>query len=389
MNKDAKNKSPKKPATKAMLKKRLQQIGRRFFISHYQQLCNKNISNEALVIQLVEEYGYSKPASITRISGARKLLDLYTIKTILTSIIESSVGNKTKIIATDLLNQHNKIPTNNKPNKVKKVATSVAQPVAKSVKNTSPTQKKSLQHLRRKSLHLLPNLFTLCGLFFGFISIVLSMQNNHMLAMYCIAFAAFFDGIDGQVARMVNSFSRLGVELDSIADMVSFGVAPAVFLLSGGLETLGNFGWAISFLYVAAAALRLARFNVTASSEHDENFMGLPSPAAAGVVVLGWVALKELPFMTDSIHLIAMASITVLVSLTMFSNLHYKSLKMLFAPLNAFFASVAIAILLSAIIALPLIIPFCILFIYWITTPIMALICYLFGNKEITTISTK
>jgi CDP-diacylglycerol--serine O-phosphatidyltransferase len=137
---------------------------------------------------------------------------------------------------------------------------------------------------RRRGLHLLPNLFTTGNLFFGFYTIVQASLGNAEQAALGIVLAMLFDIFDGRVARLAKVTSRFGGEYDSLADVVSFGVAPAILAFSAGdLRILGRAGWVLAFLYVACAAMRLARFNV-APSRYSGRFEGLPSPAAAGMI---------------------------------------------------------------------------------------------------------
>jgi len=137
---------------------------------------------------------------------------------------------------------------------------------------------------RGRGFYLLPHLVTTAGLFFGFYAIVQAFTGNPDRAALGIVLAAVCDSLDGRLARMARSTSRFGLEYDSIADIVSFGVAPAVLSFSaGGLHSLGRTGFVMAFLYLAGAALRLARFNV-APSRFAGRFEGMPSPAAAGMV---------------------------------------------------------------------------------------------------------
>ena len=137
---------------------------------------------------------------------------------------------------------------------------------------------------RRRGLYLLPHLLTTTNLFFGFYAIVHAFGGRPEKAALGIVLAVICDILDGRVARLANATSRFGTEYDSIADTVSFGVAPAMLAFSAGnLEVLGRPGWVLAFLYTACAALRLARFNVT-PGRYKGRFEGMPSPAAAGIV---------------------------------------------------------------------------------------------------------
>jgi CDP-diacylglycerol--serine O-phosphatidyltransferase len=145
--------------------------------------------------------------------------------------------------------------------------------------------------VRRRGVYLLPNLFTTGALFAGFYAIIAALQGNFEAAPIAIFFAMVFDGLDGRVARMTNTSSKFGAEYDSLSDMVSFGVAPALVMFSYALEGMGKFGWSAAFVYVACAALRLARFNTKIGSDDGNFFTGLASPAAAAVVASAvWLA---------------------------------------------------------------------------------------------------
>ena len=138
---------------------------------------------------------------------------------------------------------------------------------------------------RRKGIYILPNLFTLAALFGGFYSIVMAMNGSFTLAAYGVLFAMLFDSLDGRVARMTNTQSAFGEQMDSLSDMVSFGVAPALIAYFWALKGLGRWGWIAAFVYCSCAALRLARFNVNTGVVDKRWFQGLPSPAAAALVV--------------------------------------------------------------------------------------------------------
>ena len=138
--------------------------------------------------------------------------------------------------------------------------------------------------LRRGGIYILPNLFTTAALFCGFFAIVQAMKGGFDLAAMAIFTAMVLDGLDGRVARLTNTQSAFGAEFDSLSDMVSFGVAPALVAYAWLLNGLGRLGWVAAFIYCAGAALRLARFNSSAEATDKRFFQGLPSPAAAALV---------------------------------------------------------------------------------------------------------
>ncbi|WP_406565626.1 CDP-diacylglycerol--serine O-phosphatidyltransferase [Halomonas jincaotanensis] len=138
--------------------------------------------------------------------------------------------------------------------------------------------------VRRKGIFLLPNLFTTSALFAGFFAVVAGINGDFTAAAVAIFIAMVLDGLDGRVARMTNTQSAFGAEYDSLADMISFGMAPALVAFTWILQDIGKTGWVVAFLYVACAALRLARFNVQIGSVDKKWFIGLPSPSAAALV---------------------------------------------------------------------------------------------------------
>lgn len=151
--------------------------------------------------------------------------------------------------------------------------------------NESAEEQGVVVRKRRKGIYILPNLFTLAALFGGFYSIVMAMNGSFTLAAYGVLFAMLFDSLDGRVARMTNTQSAFGEQMDSLSDMVSFGVAPALIAYIWALKGLGRWGWIAAFVYCSCAALRLARFNVNTGVVDKRWFQGLPSPAAAALVV--------------------------------------------------------------------------------------------------------
>lgn len=137
---------------------------------------------------------------------------------------------------------------------------------------------------RRKGIYILPNLFTLAALFGGFFAVVMAMNQRFDLAASGVFVAMVLDSLDGRVARMTNTQSAFGEQMDSLSDMVSFGAAPALIAYEWALKGLGRWGWIAAFVYCACAALRLARFNVNTAVVDKRYFQGLPSPAAAALV---------------------------------------------------------------------------------------------------------
>ena len=177
----------------------------------------------------------------------------------------------------------------------------------------------------RKGIYLLPNLLTTGALFAGFYAVLSGFSGQYEWAAMAIFAAMIFDVLDGRVARMTNTQSDFGVQYDSLSDMVSFGVAPAVVAYGWGVSSLGKLGLAAAFVYASCAALRLARFNVQASSSDGKVFTGLPSPVAAALVA-GFVwSVYDL---SPSLLLSSLgAVITAIAGLLMVSNFKYPSFK--------------------------------------------------------------
>ncbi|HEU4622635.1 MAG TPA: CDP-diacylglycerol--serine O-phosphatidyltransferase [Burkholderiaceae bacterium] len=179
---------------------------------------------------------------------------------------------------------------------------------------------------RRRGIYLLPNLFTTAALFCGFYAIVQAMNQQYYPAGVAIFVAMVLDSLDGRVARMTNTQSEFGAEYDSLSDMVSFGAAPALVIYEWALRGLGKLGWIAAFIYVAGAALRLARFNTNIAVVDKRFFQGLPSPAAAALVAgFVWV-LHDYGVEGPDVRWIAWA-ITVYAGLTMVSNVPFYSFK--------------------------------------------------------------
>ena len=178
----------------------------------------------------------------------------------------------------------------------------------------------------RKGIYLLPNLFTTGALFSGFYAVVASMNGDFVNASIAIFIAMILDGMDGRVARLTNTQSDFGAEYDSLADMVSFGVAPALVAFSWALQDLGKIGWVAAFIYVSGAALRLARFNTQIGTADKNFFTGLASPAAAAIVAgTVWVFSETDVSGADVAWL--MAVVVPAAGLLMVSNFKYHSFK--------------------------------------------------------------
>lgn len=180
------------------------------------------------------------------------------------------------------------------------------------------------KRMQRRGIYLLPNLFTTGALFAGFYAIVQAMNGHYELAAVAIFIAMVLDGLDGRVARLTHTQSAFGAEYDSLSDMVSFGVAPALVIYVWALQGLGKLGWIAAFIYCVGAALRLARFNTQLEVADKRYFQGLPSPAAAAVIAgLVWV-MNEYGVNGADVRWLAFA-VTLFAGLTMVSNIPYYS----------------------------------------------------------------
>ncbi len=174
-------------------------------------------------------------------------------------------------------------------------------------------------------IYVLPNLLTIVNMFFGFFAVIYSINGNFTWAAYAIVVAAVFDQLDGRVARMANATSKFGAELDSLCDLVSFGMAPALLLFLWSLEPFGRLGWLASFFFVACGALRLARFNVQSTSVEKAYFQGLPIPMAAGIVASSVLAFEDLEL--DAARSWGVLAMTFLLGFVMVSTFRYRSFK--------------------------------------------------------------
>ena len=199
-------------------------------------------------------------------------------------------------------------------------------------------------------IYLLPNLFTTGNMFCGFISIILGIQGNFSLAPWIIIVGAFFDSMDGRVARLTRSTSSFGVEYDSLADLITFGMAPAFLAYLWSLQTFGRLGAMVSFLYLTCSALRLARFNVMAGTAPKGFFTGLPSPMAAGVVATSVLFYNEMGLEFPR-HWIA-APCVLLAATLMVSTVHFPSFKEFKLSRENSFGILALVVLLTTLIVI-------------------------------------
>lgn len=226
--------------------------------------------------------------------------------------------------------------------------------------------------VRRKGIYLLPNALTTASLFSGFYAIVSAANGMFDNAAIAIFVSMILDGLDGRVARMTNTQSKFGEEYDSLADMVAFGVAPGLVAFFWSLNGLGKVGWAITFIYVAGAALRLARFNTQIGSVDKKFFVGLASPAAAACVAgLVWCFHAFEPSSWLTLLTIVVVGGT---GVMMVSNVLYRSFKDLDMRGRVPFAAILLVVLIFVVIALdPATVLFTGFLLYALSGPVRAL----------------
>lgn len=224
-----------------------------------------------------------------------------------------------------------------------------------------------------RGIYLLPNLMTTIALFAGFYAVIAGMQGQFEAGAIAIFVAMVFDGLDGRVARMTNSSSAFGAEYDSLADMVSFGLAPALLLYQWALQDFDKLGWLVAFIYTAAAALRLARFNTQVGVADKRYFQGLPSPAAAALLA-GLVWMVETNNVDTGVEPIAALVLTLFAGIMMVSNVRFSSFKELNLKDKVPFVTLLIVVLVLVIITIkPALFLFLIFTLYAIAGPVMTL----------------
>jgi len=228
--------------------------------------------------------------------------------------------------------------------------------------------------VRRRGIYLLPNLLTTGAMFAGFYAVIAGMDGDFRNACIAIIVAMVLDGLDGRVARMTNTQSAFGAQYDSLSDLIAFGVAPALICFSWALSSLGKAGWTICFIYVACAALRLARFNVQLGTSDKRFFVGLASPAAAGLVVfMVWALFENQVEVTGLVAMLA-ALITFAGAALMVVNIRYYSFKDLDFKNRVPFIVMILVVLIFVIVSWdPPIVLFAMAIMYASSGPLMAI----------------
>jgi len=216
----------------------------------------------------------------------------------------------------------------------------------------------------KKGIYILPNGLTLCGMFFGFYSILSAIKGNYVHAAWAIMLADVFDGLDGWVARLTHSTTRFGIELDSLSDLVAFGVAPAVMIYKWSISPFGRIGTAVAFLFAACGALRLARYNVQMGSAESKAFTGMPIPGAASVLASLVIFYYEFWDGTPQKNIFVLL-LTICLALLMVSTLKFHGLKEIdFSKRKPFWILVAFVLGIAIIVIHPAIALFVFAMIY-------------------------
>lgn len=225
----------------------------------------------------------------------------------------------------------------------------------------------------RRGIYILPNLFTIAALFAGFYAIVAAMKGVYDVAAITIFIAMLMDSLDGRVARLTNTQTEFGAQLDSLSDMISFGVAPALVVYSWTLFNLGKVGWLVAFVYAVAVALRLARFNTQIGKTDKRYFQGLACTPAAGVIA-GLVWLGTAYDLYGNVLNTLTGVLTVAIGVLMVSNIRFRSFKDLDLRNNVSFFKILTMVLVIVLIAIdPPSTLFAIFFLYAMSAPIMNL----------------
>jgi len=237
---------------------------------------------------------------------------------------------------------------------------------------------------RKKGIHILPSLFTTGNVFCGFYAFVAVLNEQFYFAAWAIVAGMIFDGLDGRIARLTKTTSAFGEQYDSLADIITFGMAPALLAYSWVLKPFGRLGWMAAFLFLLCAALRLARFNVTKPEIRSEHFIGLPSPASAVVIASIVIAFEDL--FATRMNPFIMVMVVYALAFLMVSNIKYPAFKQFDFKKRVVFSRFLFVILFIYVLAT---IPRVALFILGITYAIIGPIGLLLKNKKLAVESSK
>lgn len=233
----------------------------------------------------------------------------------------------------------------------------------------------------RRGIYILPNIFTSLNLFCGFYSVISSIDGMFIHAAVSIIIAVVFDSLDGKIARATNTTSKFGIEYDSLADLISFGLAPALMIYLWALQPMGRIGWLAGFLFMACGALRLARFNTHAGTSGSDNFVGLPIPAGAAMNASIVLLFNKLNIDVNGYHVSILIMLYIL-SFLMVSSISYNSFKKpeLFRKMN-FNVLVAVILILIFIASQPSIALFSLGLAYVISGPVTK-VCFFKKSED-------
>ena len=221
----------------------------------------------------------------------------------------------------------------------------------------------------KRGIYILPNLVTAGSLFAGFYSMVSSLNGNYSTAAIWIFISAICDGLDGKIARITGTTSKFGVEFDSLADLVGFGVTPALLMYAWALKPFGRLGWVAAFLFLVCAALRLARFNVQVDTVESKRFVGLPTPASACMVASTVLLFYHFNW-PSSFKKLAILGLIYLLAFLMVSNFRYNSFKDPALIKRQPFGFLLLAVILLIVIAAePVLMTFSVLLLYILSGP--------------------
>ena len=237
---------------------------------------------------------------------------------------------------------------------------------------------------RRKGIHILPSLFTTGNVFCGFYAFVAVLNEQFYFAAWAIVAGMIFDGLDGRIARLTKTTSAFGEQYDSLADIITFGMAPAFLAYSWVLKPFGRLGWMAAFLFLLCATLRLARFNVTNPEIRSKHFIGLPSPASAVVIASIVIAFEDL--FATRMNPFIMVMVVYALAFLMVSNIKYPAFKRFDFKKRVVFSRFLFVILFIYVLAT---IPRVALFILGITYAIIGPIGLLLKNKKLEAESSK
>ncbi|MCS5621778.1 MAG: CDP-diacylglycerol--serine O-phosphatidyltransferase [Nitrospinaceae bacterium] len=237
---------------------------------------------------------------------------------------------------------------------------------------------------RKKGIHILPSLFTTGNVFCGFYAFVAVLNEQFYFAAWAIVAGMIFDGLDGRIARLTKATSAFGEQYDSLADIITFGMAPAFLAYSWVLKPFGRLGWMAAFLFLLCAALRLARFNVTKPEIRSEHFVGLPSPASAVVIASIVIAFEDL--FATRMNPFIMVMVVYALAFLMVSNIKYPAFKRFDFKKRVVFSRFLFVILFIYVLAT---IPRVALFILGVTYAIIGPIGLLLKNKKLEAESSK